>query len=192
MAATVNVVEGNGSPVTWTQITSARFCTADTHNPGSSNPCIVPQSGETHYSYWKHHCLDLSGDFTQIDNIRFYTDGSIGWTLGTGGEVRVGFRGTNGEPHGCPESNYQQASGTEGTTGYAIEDNTNGHDYYKNESPATKNVENYTSSSSLLVDNNTYTSPSKTYSVVLQVKLTDDATQGAQPAETFTFTWDEI
>ena len=191
MAATVDVQEGNGSAVTWTTITSARFCTTDSYNPGTNYPCVIPTSGYN-YSYWKHHCLNLSGTFTQISNIRFRCDGSIDWTLGTYGELRVGYRGTNGEPHGCPEANYNMATGTEGTTGHSIEDPTNGHSYYNGESPATRNIENFVSGSELTVDNNTYTSAGRTYSVVLQVKIDTDATQGEQADEVLTWLYDEI
>ena len=190
MVATVNVVEGNGATVTWTTITSARYCTSDTYNPGTNYPCVIPSSGYN-YSYWKHHALSISGTFTQVSNIKWYTDGTIGWTLGTGGEVRVGIRDTG--DNGCPPANYQQATGTQGTTGYAIEDATNGHAYYNTQTTPTAPVTNYTSASPLTVDSNTYTSATTaTYAVVTQVKIASDATQGAQSAETFTFRYDEI
>jgi len=189
MAATVDVQEGNGSPVTWTTITTARFCTTDSYNPGTSHPCVIPTSG-FNYSYWKHHCLNLSGTFTQISNIRFRCDGSIDWTLGTDGELRVGTRDSG--DNGCPEANYQQASGTEGTTGHPIEDTTNGHSYYNGQSSPTSNIENYTAGSELIVDSTEYTSASRTKSVVLQVKIASDATQGEQPDESLVFLYDEI
>jgi len=189
MVATVEVQEGNGDPVTWTTITSARLCTSDTYNPGTNYPIPIPTSG-FNYSYWKHIRLYFSGTFTQISNIRFYSDGSIDWTFGTNGELRRGNRDT--APHGCPEANYQQATGTEGTTGYAIEDTTNGHAYYNGQTTPTANVANDTSASPALIDDNTYTAAGGSYAVVLQVKVDTDATQGQQSAETLTFLYDEI
>jgi len=190
MAATVEVVEGNGATPTWTVITSARYCTSDTYNPGTNYPCVVPSSGQN-YSYWKHHALKLSGTFTKITNIKWYTDGTISWDLGTNGKVVVGIRDSG--DNGCPPASYDQATGTEGTTGDYMADSTNGHSYYKDQTASPADVTNYTSSSPLDVDSTEYTSATDaTKAVVTQVIIDTDATQGAKSAETFTFRYDEI
>ena len=122
MVANVIVREVNGGkdgwPGTETQVdgqgvndgTDVRYCTTDAYNPGSNYPCVVPSSG-TNYSYWKHHYLNISGTFTKVNNIRWYTDGTIGWTCGTDGGLFVGIRdsGDNGVPM---PTNYEVATGT--------------------------------------------------------------------------------
>jgi len=192
MAATVAVEELNGAESpgpTATEITSARFCTADTYNPGLNYPIPIPDSG-FNYSYWKSHRIKFTGTFTQINNIRWYCDGTIGWTLGTNGEVRVGVRDSG--DNGCPDSDYQQADGTQGTTGHPIEDSTNGHAYYKSQTDKVKNVENYTSSNPLVVDTTDYTSEGHSKHIVLQCRVANDATHGQQSSEQLTWIWDEI
>jgi len=191
MGATVNIQEGNGASVTWTTITAGRYCTEDAYNPGTTDPCVVPDSG-LNYSFWKHHSLSIGGSYTQITNIRWYTDGAIGWTLGTNGLLGVGLRDSG--DNGCPAANYQQALGTVGTTGYYLKDNTNGHAYYKGQTAGPGNAQNYTAGSPLTIDNTTtYTGTvTATKSCVSQVIIDTDATQGTQAAETFTFKWDEI
>jgi len=196
MTATVKVMEitGPAGSKTYTEVTNrVRFFTkdqaTDQSTPQDTYSIPIPTSGYN-YSYWKAICLDLSGTFTKINNIRHYTDGSIGWTLGTNGEVRRGNRDSG--DHGCPDGSYQQASGTEGETGYPIEDSTNGHAYYKDQTTPTVNVENDTEASPATIDSTDHTSAGKTKHIVLQVKVDTDATQGAQAAETFTWKYDEI
>lgn len=191
MAATVNVEEGNGSGPTWTVITSGRYCTTDSYNPGSNYPCVVPTSGNN-YSYWKHHRIAWTGIGTQISNIRWYTPGNVAstWQLGTGGQLMVGLRDSG--DHGCPTANYQQATGTQGTTGHYIKDATNGHAYYNSQAATPGNADNYTSASPLTVDTTVYTDNGASKSVVTQVNLATDATQGDKSNITFTFLYDEI
>ena len=124
MAATVNIQEINGASATYTNVTSIRFCNADNYNPGLDYPCIVPGSGFS-YSYWKSLLLDLAGTFTRINNVRLYSDGAIGWTLGTGGLLRLAVH-PNGD---MGVSTYQQSTGTL-DSGDAVEDATNGHQGY--------------------------------------------------------------
>ena len=202
MVATVVVHESNGgsdgSPGTQTRVdgqsandgTDVRYCTADTYNPVANYPCVVPSSG-TNYSYWKHHHLDISGTFTKVNNVRWYTDGSIGWTCGTGGGLFVGVRdsGDNGVPM---PTNYEVATGTQGTTGDWMDDATNGHTYYNGQTATPADASNYTSSSPLTVDSTDHTTAGDSKAVVTQVKIVTDATQGTQNDETLTFVYDEI
>ena len=124
MSATVNIQELNGSGPTYTNVTSIRFCNADNYNPGLDYPCVVPEAGFS-YSYWKSLVLDLAGTFTRINNVRLYSDGAIGWTLGTGGLLRLAVH-PNGD---MGVSTYQQSTGTL-DSGDAIEDATDGHQGY--------------------------------------------------------------
>lgn len=189
MTATVVIQEYNGTEPTKTTITSGRYCTADSNAPGQNNPCVVPSSG-FNYSYWKHHALGISGTFSQISNIRWYTSGAIktNWALGTGGMLLVGIRSDGGD-NGCPPESYVQATGTVGTTGTPIE---TGHSYYSSQTNKVADADSYTSASPLLVDSKPYTTASSTKGVVTQVKINTDATQGDKASETLTFRYDEI
>lgn len=186
MAATVNVQEANGATPTYNTVTAPRFCTDDNYNPGSANPIPIPAAA-FNYSFWKHLCLEFTGTFTSCSNIRHYCDGTIGWTLGTAGEVRRGNRDT--PPHGCPSGSYDQATGTVGTTGDDLET----HTYYSAQTVKTIDIEGDVVGTPASIDDSTYTTPGdRSYFIVLQVKVDTDATQGAQTAEQFTFLYDEI
>jgi len=103
MAATVSVKESNGATPTASTITNARYKTEDTYATDTSNPLVKPSSG-TNYSFWKFHYLNADSSPTgTIDNVKWYTDGSIGWS---GCTLYVGVH-----------SIYSQATGTVGTTG---------------------------------------------------------------------------
>lgn len=195
MVATVSVQEYNGaSPGVATVITQGRYCSMDSYNPGLSNPCVVP-SADLNYSYWKTHNVAFSGDFTQISNIRWYTSGNVktNWALGTNGGLFVAVKSTG--DNGCPIASYDQAAGVQGTSGYPVNDVTNGHDYYKSGSsnhavPA--NADTYVSTSTLLVDSGPYTTAASCKCVVTQVVIGTDATQGDKASESLTFRYDEI
>lgn len=200
--ATVVVKEANGgtdgSPGSKTRVddqgandgTDVRYCTTDAYNPVGTYPCVVPSSG-TNYSYWKHHFLTISGTFTKINNIKWYTDGTIGWTCGTGGGLFVGVRDSG--DNGCPmDTEYDVATGTQGTTGDWMDDNTNGHGYYKDQTATPADASDYTSASPLSVDSTDYTTADDSKAIVTQVKIATDATQGLQSDETLTWTYDEI
>lgn len=196
MVATVNIQQAvggsDGTPGTYNNITtSTRLQTKDQFNPTDTNyPIPIPTTGYKH-SYWIHICLDLTGTFTKINNIRFYSDGTIGWNYGTGGELRRGNRDTG--DHGCPiPTEYDHATGTEANTGDSIEDETNGHNYYNTQTTPTTNVANDTEATPATIDSTDHTSAGKTKAVVLQCKIANDAIQGAQTTETLSFKYDEI
>lgn len=193
MVATVNVEYWNGgtdgSP-TKTTASTFRFRTDDSPATiDNTNPLIVPSSG-LNYSFWTHIALAISGTFTEVSNIRFYSDGSNAWTLGTSGAVNRGNRDSG--DHGCAEADYDVATGTTGTTGDALDDGTNGHGFYNGQTTPTASVFSDTSGSPATIDSSTYTTTTSTKAVVLQVVVDTDATQGTQSSETFTFLYDEI
>lgn len=204
--ANVFVEEINGVDVTnvggaHNTITAGRYCTMDSFNPSDQNPCVVPATGYN-YSYWKTIDLGFNGTFTTIQNIRWYCSGLIGgsngtWQLGAAGKLLVGIRSTGAS--GCPTHTvkhgsdfYQIASGTLGSTGYAITDQANGHVYYKTAPNGVGNADDYKSTSQLLVDDGPYHVAGFSKAVVTQVMLDTDAIQGDKPNETFTFRYDEI
>ena len=191
MAATVTVKEGNGGAIAYTTVTAARFCCADAPAPGLDTPIPIPSGGVGNYarSWWKHWALDLAGSFTQIDNIKIFCDGTIGWNFGTGGKVQVGIRDAG--DNGCPEASYEQAAGSS-STGYDIDDGTNGHDYYKAQTATPADIESYTDGSELVIDSAAYTAADQTDGLVAQCIIDGDATLGEQIDETITFEYDEI
>lgn len=122
MAATVTIRRWTGTEgaETKTDITSGTTVlnAQDAHEAtasSSSNPTRIPDAG-TNYSYWAS--IRLSADTTPsgtINAIEFFTDGVN--NLGTGLGLNV-----------CAANTYDQATGTAGETGHAIDDATNGHD----------------------------------------------------------------
>ena len=184
--AVVTLEEWNGAGPSYTDATTAIMCTSDTASPSSNYPVKIPSAGYN-YSYWKHIGLYIEGDYTAVSNIRLYCDGTVGWNYGTNGELRIGHR--DSDPIGCPTGSYDQASGTEGTTGDDVET----HTYYSAQSNKSDNMEDYTSGNAAVIDNATYTTNGvRTRAAVLQVKLDTDATQGLQSTEVLTFLYDEI
>lgn len=83
MAATVTIVEKNGAGGTPTDKTSGtvRFKNADNSTVDTANPMVKPTSG-TDYSFEKWLRLNVAGTYTEISNIKAYSDGANG--LGTG------------------------------------------------------------------------------------------------------------
>ncbi|MCW4016817.1 MAG: hypothetical protein NWF06_10640 [Candidatus Bathyarchaeota archaeon] len=196
MVATVNVQQtvggSDGSPASYNNVTaSTRLQTKDQFAPADTSYPISIPSSDFNYSYWIHVCLDLSGTFTQINNVRFCSDGAIGWNFGTGGELRRGNRDSG--DHGCAmPSEYEVATGTEADTGDSIEDATNGHSYYNSQTTPTADVASDTEGSPAIIDSTDHTSAEKTKAVVLQCKVANDAVQGEQADETLSFKYDEI
>jgi hypothetical protein len=195
MVATVTVVELTGAGPSYTTITDrVRLFTADQATnqvtPQTTYPVPIP-AASYNYSYWKAVALELAGSGFTITNIRHYGTGSAtGWTYGTGGALQRGKRDSGDQ--GCPAGSYQQAAGTQGTTGYAISDGTNGHAYYKGQTTPIADAAADTSGSPAIIDNtSTYTVAGYTKHVVLQVKVDTNATQGTQTAYTFTWKYDE-
>ncbi len=155
----------------------------------TTNPVIIPGAGFG-YSFWKHICLSIDGgSYTQVDNVQMWCDGTIGWALGTSGILQVGTKDSG--PHGCPDGSYEQPTGT-GDYGYPIDDNTNGHDYYKAQTVGVQDIESFPTGSKMLVDSGAHTTDERTKGVVYQAKVDTDATQGEQDDETITYSYDEI
>lgn len=85
MAATVQIIEKNGAGGTPTDKTGGtiRFKNADNSTVDLNNPMVKPSTGQKDWSFEKWLRLNITGgSFSQISNLRAYTDGSSG--LGTG------------------------------------------------------------------------------------------------------------
>ena len=197
MAVSVGIQElnGIGGSETYTDLTSARYCTIDSAAPGTNNAIPIPTAGYN-WSYWKTHALYMSGTFTQLDNVRWYTDGTIGWNLGTSGELFVGL--CSGTDKGIWVSNligtthlYNQASGIPGMTGISMVSlaTSGGHPTVSGYAKAST----YVVASPLQVDSVAHvTSGDRTKAIVTQISCATDATQGKQTSESVVFRYDEI
>jgi hypothetical protein len=197
MVATVKVYQAtagsDGTPGAETEITSStRLQTKDQFDPADTTyPIPIPTSGFK-YSMWIHVYLKITGgSFTKVNNIRFYSDGAIGWNYGSNGKLNRGMR--NAGDQGAPmNTNYEVATGTNGVTGDAIDDPTNGHSYFKTAPNGVSNVALDLVGAPPVIDSTDHTTVSSCKAVVLQVKVDTDATQGEQIDETLTFLYDEI
>lgn len=196
MVETVVIEKAHGSGPTYTPLTGTpkkeRLQTKDQYDPTDTTYPIKIPASDFNYSYWTHILLHLSGTYTKINNICHYSDGAIGWAFGTGGELRRGNRDAGDK--GCPMASYEQAAGTEGETGYPIEDVTYGHDYFNGQTTKTADVASDTEGSPAVIDSADHGPDAdvRSKAVVLQVKVAPDATHGAQTAETATFSYDVI
>lgn len=174
MAATLSIKEANGATPTNSTITNARFCTEDSSNPGTSNPMVKPDAGNN-YSYWKHIFLNAdTSPSSIINNVKFYTDGTIGWTGVTLNVSEV--------------TNYDQATGTEGTTGDEASAN-------HLDTPTMVDASTYTSASPLSITgsiNNPDTGKINTGYLLMQATVDTGAGAGALNTETMTYRYDEV
>jgi len=176
MVATVTVVEATDAGPNWNTITNCRFNTSDEHEPVLTYPIPIPAAG-FNYSYWKSVALNLAATFTQINNVRHYSDGAIGWALGSSGQCGRGNTG-------LADGSYAQSTGTPGTTGDIMTDHAG--------IASVSDIASDTSGSPFTVDSGNHTSAERTNHIVMQVKVDTDATNGVQTAETFTWIYDEI
>jgi hypothetical protein len=167
----MSIKEVNGASAgTPTTVTNVRFCTTDGYNPVTNYPMVKPAPAGTNYSYKKTIYLNAdTSPSSIINNVKFYCDGTIGWT---GVTVEVGVSDA-----------YTQAAGTEGTTGDDEALNTN--------------ITTYTSASPLdMCGGSEHLDNPDTGKVgkylELQAVVSDAAVAGALSAETVTFRYDEV
>ena len=182
-AATVIIETWSGTSPTYTDVTSSNIRYRNDDSPFTNDataPISVPDA-DHNYSYWITMGLNITaiGDATNIDNVRFYPDGTLGWSMGTGGCINVLQLAS--EPHGIATGAYDQAT--------SAEDLSN-HTSYNS---AVDLYTTYTGSEdTMYVDATDYTSAGRTKAVVIQAKVGVSAPAGTQTGETLTFTYDEI
>lgn len=188
MAATVKIYEHNGASGTQTDKTSGtiRFKNADDATVDLNNPLQIPSSGRE-YSYEKWLRLAASGDYTQISNLRAYTDGSNDLQAGSPSEVDVfyGVAGSYTQPAIPSESDSVPKSPGAG-------------------SPLEQMSQLFTAVSGSPIDLDgintgpfTPTSPQGDEQdigdfLVLCCRVLPGASNGLLSGETLTFAWDEI
>ena len=175
MAATVNIYEWT-STGTRTSKTSGtvRFKNANNATVDLNDPLVVPTTaGGRDYSYGKALRLQLGSNaasFTQISNVKFYTDGTN--SFGAGVNLLAGAAST-----------WNASLVAEGTTATALTDAF----AYESTAPLALSTGTYGSSaySSTAIDE-------LGYFANLLMYVTTAASQGTLSAETVTFSYDEI
>ena len=190
-AGNMTLLSGAGVSVT------ARYCTMDSATPGDSNPIPIPDSGHNP-SYWKTHFLWISGsnggtyDFTYVSSIRWYCDGDLfNWgSHKASGIVMVMDASGDGSEYGLGSGSYEQATGTQGTSGTKIAE----HGGYG----ASSNAEDASALGSAFPVDNRKITPNDVAGFVYSKALIHQAWVGASAAsgnpgtETFTWVWDEV
>lgn len=162
-----------------------RFKTADDATIDNQNPIPIPNTGSVN-SFWKQIYLKVTGGtFTQIDNVKFYTDGSgfgTGITTYVGDDMPTKNSGSS--------AGYEVATGTAGSDGYEIVANHAGisakTDAFTYTSGAPKSVS--ISESGSLMDAVGET----TNYLVFQMNVASTAGPGNLADETWTYQYDEI
>jgi len=181
LAATINTRELNGvAPGVASTIASPTgkliFQMSDSHAEDASNPILRPVSG-SYYSYWKSIYLNaVTTPPTEINNIKFYSSGTMSWT---GVTLYVGDE--------TPDvANYVQAVGTLGKTGTEIVTGYSGI-------TAKTTMNTYTSGSPKSVTGSIATPNIGAISklIVLQLTITGAVDPGDAGSATLTWRYDE-
>ncbi len=161
-----------------------RFKTADDPTIDANNPIPIPASG-TKRSFWKHIFLKATaGPFTQIDNVKFFTDGT---GFGTGITVFVGDE--TPIKTSVSTAGYDQATGMVGDDGDELTTHTNitaKTDAFTFTSGTPKSVT--IGEAGAIIDAVGET----TNYVIGQMDVASTAGPGDLPNETWTFQYDEI
>lgn len=182
MAATVQIRRKTGVTPTNDDITSAntRLSTSDNHyTTQTTNPIPIPTAG-TNYSYW---CVTqlyaASTPDGTIDAIKWYTDGTD--SLGTGVSMKVATANV-----------YDQATGTEGTTGAELTVANYGNGTTDLDAEPT-DVFAYNSGAPLTVAGSINNPSTGDFGdlVVFQSAIISTASAGTTPTETITWQYDE-
>ena len=183
MAATVIINEYNGAGGTKTDKTSGsvRFKNADDANVDLINPLVVPASGQE-YSYEKWLRLEITdaGGFTQIGNLRAYSDGANGF--GSGVKLWYAVAGGFMQPVVPSEASDPPQSAAAGSP---VENMT---DLFSSSSGAPVDLDG--------INTGPFTDGSPAEEIgdylVLVMEVEPGASQGVLTAETLTFAFDEI
>ena len=194
MVATVAVFfdfgGSNGTPATEQDTSSLgppnlRFKTADDATIDNQNPIPIP-SGTAINSFWKQIYLKVTGGtFTQIDNVKFYTDGGgfgTGISTFVGDQLPVKNSGAN--------TGYVVATGTVGTSGNAMVASHAGvsaqTDAFSFDSSSPKSITISEAGGLMNATNET------TNYLVCQMNVASTAGPGNLADETWTYQYDEI
>ncbi len=183
--AGVNGTPGTQEDTSGLSPVNIRFKTADDSTINASDPIPIPGGGPV-YSFWKHIYMRVTGGtFTQINNVKFFTDGSdfgTGIVTAVGDGVQVNNSGS--------QAGYVKALGTPGTTGTEM---VAGHSgvasktdvfTFTSGSPRTVTI----SEAGGILD----ATGDRTDYLVVQMEVQNTASPGDLADETWTFQYDEI
>lgn len=186
MPASIDIVELNGAaPGTPTSKTSGtvRFKNADDATVDLNDPLVVPTTN-TEYSFFKILRLRDNGDnYTQVSNLRAYTDGAKGWQAGAKGWATTWMDYV--APYVPDQTIDPPQWSSDGASG----------------SPNTTMVDLFTYTSGAPLDMDGFNAGPFTPGsplefigdfLVLLAEVETGATQGVEPTETLTLAWDEI
>ena len=162
-----------------------RFKTADDATIDLVNPIPIPTAG-TKYSFWKQiYLLCSTAPVTQVDNIKFYTDGG---GFGTGVELKAGDETPT--KTNALNTGYEVATGTPGDTGdemvaahAGLTGSTDAFTYTTG-SPLSVSITEAGNIINLQNETSDY--------VILQMEVISTASPGTLSSETLTFRYDEI
>lgn len=155
---------------------STLFLNTDDNNVETFKVAIPKSASSLHFSFWKHVSLYLTdwGDYNQINNVKFYCDGEIGWE---GCTLR------------CAQvTNYMQATGVVGETGDEAAAN-------HVDSPTMVDVQNYTEEAPLHLEGGLQKpGVGKVLSgyLLLQLEVSTSATAGVLPEKSLLWEFDEV
>lgn len=194
MAAVFNVTYDfggtNGTPGTQQNVDSLgppciRYKTADDGTIDTANPIPIPAAG-TKYSYWKNIYLKCAtAPATQVDNVKFYTDGS---GFGTGIDVMLGLQFPT--KNSGSNAGYEVALGTPGDTGTEL---VAGHTGITSSASAYGYTSGAPLSLSISEAGSIINAIGETCNYLLmQMNVINTAASGNLLDETFTFSYDEI
>ncbi len=183
MAATVIINEYNGAGGAKTDKTSGtiRFKNADDATVDLNDPLVIPASGQEYsVEKWLRLQITDAGGFTQIDNLRAYSDGAN--NFGTGVKLWYAVSGTYMQPVTPSEASDPPQSAAAGSP---VEDMT---DFFAATSGAPIDLDN--------INTGPFTDGSPAEEIgdylVLAMEVETTASQGVLGAETLTFSFDEI
>ncbi len=162
-----------------------RFKTADDSTIDANNPIPIPASG-TKRSFWKHIFLQVTvaGGFTQIDNVKFFTDGT---GFGTG--ITVFVADETPTKNSGSTAGYDQATGSVGDDGDELTTHTNvtaktDAFSFNSTTPKTVSISEAGAIINLVGETTNY--------IIAQMDVASTAGPGDLPNETWTFQYDEI
>ena len=189
MAATVLINEINGAaPGTKTDKTSGtvRFKNADNATVDLLNPLVIPTSGQE-YSIEKILRLSASGEYSSIDNLQAYTDGSPDFIAGSPTEVDV-FYAVGGSYRAPTTPSETPATPQSDIAGSPLENMTN---LFLANSGSPINMDGNNAGPFTPLSPNADVQDIGDF-LYMVMKVRPGATSGVTAAETLTFSWDEI
>lgn len=161
-------------------ISNLRFNAEDTNDQDLASPLVIPISG-TIYSFWKQIYLQCTtAPDTQVNNVKIFSDGSLGW--GAGVVVQVGD-GSQIKNSGA-STGYDVADAQEIMTNHSDVSSETSLFTFTSGSPRAVSISEAASIINAINETTDY--------LVLQTDVDATATPATKPTETITYQYDEI